>query len=64
MLYPSELRAHSRHYLRFLRVFMMHLAVLLSISCEIEDSSARHLLFSSPFHMFFFASRPFPQATH
>jgi len=36
-----------------LRVFMMHLAVLLSISCEIEDSSARHLLFSSPFHMFF-----------
>src|SRR5579872_1430008 len=52
MLYPSELRAHWRHYLRFLRVFMMHLAVLLSILCGIEDSSARDLLFSSAFLMF------------
>jgi hypothetical protein len=35
-----------------LRVFMMHLAVLLSILCEIEDSSACDLLFSSAFLMF------------
>jgi hypothetical protein len=37
MLYPSELRAHWRHYRRFLRVFTLHLAGLLCIWRETED---------------------------
>ena len=63
MLYPSELRAHWRHYRRFLRVFMMHLATLLCIQREIEGFSAPFaFLFGIPYvHV---ASRPFPQATH
>ena len=63
MLYPSELRAHWRHYRRFLRVFTVHLAGLLRIQRDIENSSAPFaFLFAIPYVLV--ASRPFPQATH
>jgi hypothetical protein len=62
MLYPSELRAHWRHYRRFVRSFMEHLAGLPRSRRAIEVLSGCHLLFFSPFLMFLSPLDPFTQA--
>ena len=63
MLYPSELRAHSRHYRRFLLSFMEHLAASSRVSLTIKAIPERQLHFRSPFLMFLSPLNLFTQAT-
>jgi hypothetical protein len=62
MLYPSELRAHWRHYRRFSRAFMVDLAALPRSPRATDVLSDCHLLFFSPFLMFLSPLDPFTQA--